>query len=529
MILKLSSLRILLASVLIIAGSSAALADEAADGTTLLRNNCAGCHRETAPGRFERVSSIRKSPEGWVMTLFRMRQVHNLTLAEDTRDALVRYLSRTNGLAPSESAAGRYALERRPNVQDLQIGDDLQTMCARCHSAARISLQRRDADEWLKLVNMHVGQWPTLEFHASSRDRFWWQTATTEVPTRLAGLYPFDTAAWREWKAKPAATLDGKWIVYGHSPGRGDYHGVATITKRGADEYTATYSLTYGDGTQIEGSSKSVVYTGYEWRGTADLGSEPVREVYAVSEDGSQIKGRWFSQDHSEVGGDWVATRAAGPGLVLFAIPRALKAGTTQQVTLVGRGLAGEVSFGAGTRARVTSRAGDTVTASVTVNAEAAPGSRAVKIGKLSGPDLAAVYARIDRVQVEPSYAIGRVGGGKVAPVTAQFEAVGYLDGPADSAGKKSEVRLGALPAAWSVLPFDAQADRAQDTHFAGSIDRTGRFMPAGAGPNPQRQYSANNVGNLFVVATVKDGDREVEGKSHLIVTVQRWNTPPIY
>jgi len=27
----------------------------------------------------------------------------------------------------------------------------------------------------------------------------------------------------------------------------------------------------------------------------------------------------------------------------------------------------------------------------------------------------------------------------------------------------------------------------------------------------------------------VKDGTREVAGRSHLIVTVQRWNTPPIY
>ncbi len=229
------------------------------------------------------------------------------------------------------------------------------------------------------------------------------------------------------------------------------------------------------------------------------------------------------------MGGDWSATRATGPGALLFATPGALQVGKTQQVTLVGRGLEGPVSFGPGTSAKVVSRTGSVVTVSVTANASAAPGLRTVRVGKLGRADLFAVYSKIDRIQVEPGYAIGRVGGGKTDAVTAQFEAVGYLDGPPDAAGKQSEVRLGALPASWSVVPFDAQAEQAQDVRFCGTIDQNGRYTPAGAGPNPQRKYSGNNVGNLYVVAKVQDGGREVEGRSHLIVTVQRWNTPPIY
>jgi hypothetical protein len=31
------------------------------------------------------------------------------------------------------------------------------------------------------------------------------------------------------------------------------------------------------------------------------------------------------------------------------------------------------------------------------------------------------------------------------------------------------------------------------------------------------------------VVAQAQDGGHAVEGRGHLIVTVQRWNTPPIY
>jgi quinohemoprotein amine dehydrogenase len=212
-----------------------------------------------------------------------------------------------------------------------------------------------------------------------------------------------------------------------------------------------------------------------------------------------------------------------------MAMPSALKAGNAGEVILVGTGLDGAVNFGPGTTAKVVSRDGSVIRVNVTVKPDAAPGARSVKVGKASGSGLFAIYSKVDRVQVEPGYAIGRVGGGKTDAVVAQFEAVGYLDGPADASGKKTEVRLGMLPAAWSVTPFNAQAEKDRDAQFAGSIDQKGRFTPAGAGPNPDRKFSTNNAGNLYVVARVKDGDREVEGKSHLIVTVQRWNTPPIY
>jgi len=167
--------------------------------------------------------------------------------------------------------------------------------------------------------------------------------------------------------------------------------------------------------------------------------------------------------------------------------------------------------------------------ANVTVEPDAAAGLRGVSVGRVTGADFAVVYTRIDRIEVEPKYAIARLGGGRIDPVTSQFEAVAYLDLPAAGPGKPAAVRLGALPASWTVAPHNAQAEAAQDVKFAGKIDQSGRFLPAEAGPNPARPFSGNNVGDLSVIATVKDGAREVAGRSHLIVTVQRWNTPPIY
>ena len=68
-----------------------------------------------------------------------------------------------------------------------------------------------------------------------------------------------------------------------------------------------------------------------------------------------------------------------------------------------------------------------------------------------------------------------------------------------------------------------------KDTDYSGSIDAaSGLFIPAGAGPNPDRTFSTNNAGDLIVKASVTDGGNTVEGSAHLIVTVQRWNDPPI-
>ncbi|MGO9991434.1 MAG: quinohemoprotein amine dehydrogenase subunit alpha [Steroidobacteraceae bacterium] len=508
-----------------------------APGPELVRTYCSGCHHENA-GQFERISSIRKTPEGWVMTLFRMRQVHGLVLADGVRESLVRYLAETQGLAPSEAAPGRFALERRPNAQDLDVGPEIGVMCGRCHSLARVALQRRDEEEWRKLANTHVGQWPSIEYSASGRDRQWFQIATGPLPGKLAALYPFSTTAWTEWQKRPARDLSGAWVVVGRVPGGKDFYGTARIERDSGGDYKAHYQLTDVAGIAFDGDSKAVVYTGYEWRGRADVGDRSLREVYAVAADGSRIEGRWFDPDHAEEGGDWVAVREDGAARILAVLPRALRAGTTANVTVVGTGLGlgvgakpGLVSFGAGTVASNVQGDAHTIHAQVKVAAEAPPGLRAVSAGGAvsgggaSGADgQFAVYRQIDQLDVVPAYAIARVGGGRLAPVSAQFEAIAATRLP-----NGELLALGPVTADWTSAPFDAEAKRTEDEKFAGHFDKRGRFLPGGAGPNAQREYSGDNVGNLAVIAQARDGDHAVEGRGHLIVTVQRWNTPPIY
>ena len=503
-------------------------------GGELVRSYCSGCHHETA-GRFERISDIRKTPEGWLMTLFRMRQVHGLVLEDGVRDALVRYLADTQGLAPSEAAAGRFALERRPNARDLDLGPELNVMCGRCHSLARVSLQRRDEAEWRKLAHTHVGQWASIEYSASGRDRPWFKIATESVPPQLAARYPLASAAWSEWQKRPAADLSGAWVVVGRVSGGQDFYGTARIERDAAGDYTASYDLTDADGIARSGGSKAIVYTGYEWRGRADVGGRSLREVYAASADGNRLAGRWFDAEHDEEGGEWLAVREDGAPRVLAVIPRSLRAGSSAAVTLVGVGLAGAdgshgakastLSFGEGVTVSDVKREAHVIHAQVNVADSAPAGLRAPSAG---APDSSqgqlAIYRQIDQIDVVPAYAIARVGGGRVAPVSAQFEAMASTRLPGGEL-----LALGPVRADWASAPFDAEARRTEDEKFAGHFDQRGCFLPASAGPNPAREYSGDNVGNLTVLARADDGGRTVEGHGHLIVTVQRWNTPPIY
>ena len=511
------------------AAASAAMSSAAAPaGLAAVRANCSGCHREVSPGHFDRISEERKTPEGWAMTIFRMRHLHGVKLTGKEQATIIQYLSDVQGLAPSETAPARFALERRPNVPDLKLPYHLHEMCGRCHSLARVALQRRTAAEWLKLINFHVGQFPTLEYQEGSRDIHWWKIATTELPGELAKLFPFKSAAWRNWSAHPHPSLAGAWIVHGYTPGRGDYYGTARIRRTARHRYRARYLLHYASGAALDGSSDAIVYTGFEWRGTAKLGGQRVHEVYFASTDGMRITGRWFLTHHSEIGGHWVASRATGAPQIIAAIPSALKTGTTERVVVVGIGLRGSVELGPGTKCKVLERTPYGLILTASVQSNATPGYRTVRIGQVHSRNLLAVYRRVDRLKVEPSLAIARLGGGTLAPVDAQFHVIGYTD-VVGAGGKVIPVRLGAVPVTWSLEPFNAEAARRGDVRFAGTLSQEGRFLPAQGGPDPKRRFSADNTGDLFVVASHRDGKTPITGKAHLIVTVQRWINPPIY
>ena len=240
-------------------------------GPEILKNQCGPCHLQG--GKLQRIDNLRKSPEGWDMTIARMYLWHRdefragtKAITKEDRLTLVKYLADKQGLAPEESAPYRFLLERRPNAQDVVPDEDLTQMCARCHSFGRIALQRRDADEWRKLVHTHIGQFPSIEYSNLGRDRNWKDIALDQMVPKLAKLYPANTQAWKSWQGKKHPLPTGRWRIAGHRPGWGDYAGYMKVDALGKDRYDVQYTLDYASGAQATGRGQSIIYTGYEWR-----------------------------------------------------------------------------------------------------------------------------------------------------------------------------------------------------------------------------------------------------------------------
>ncbi|OWJ91059.1 quinohemoprotein amine dehydrogenase subunit alpha [Pseudomonas sp. A46] len=496
-------------------------AQAAEGGEALLKSKCVGCHIPEGNDSFSRISHQRKTPEGWLMSIARMQVMHGLQISDEDRRTLVKYLADKQGLAPSETEGVRYAMERRLNTVE-QFDDHLSQMCGRCHSGARVALQRRPAKEWEHLVNFHLGQWPSLEYQAQSRDRDWLEIALKETVPDLAKRFPLDSQAWKDWqKDKPKAdALPGQWSFSGHMLAKGDVRGVMTVTADGADTFKVDVKGQYADGTPFNGSGSAILYNGYEWRGNVKVGEQNLRQVFAALN--GEMKGRMFESEHDERGLDFSAAKE-GNARLLAVQPAFIKAGAETELTLVGSGLSGTPDFGAGVEVvKVLEVTPKQVRVKVKAAANAAPGLRGVALGKLGGVDLA-VYKDISEVKVVPAFSIARVGdnGGSTPKVQGRFEAEAWGK---DAAGKA--YRIGYLPAKWSVEPFDERAKEDEDVKFAGVMQKDGVFVPGGAGPNPERKMMTNNAGNLKVIAELEEGGQKGEG--HLIVTVQRWNNPPL-
>lgn len=500
-------------------------------GPEVLRDKCQACHMPKEDGGLARISDARRTPEGWDMTVARMMYAHGVRLTAQERQAVVKYLSDTQGLAPEESAGYRYALERRPSVVERFDNQKVGETCARCHSYARVALQRRTEEDWRKLAHFHVGQFPVIEIQASGRDRDWWDHASKDVPAILGKEKALNSAAWNEWRGRKPTDAAGTWRVAGHRPGSGDYDGKATIKALGEDKYDIAMEVVYDDGRVEKSSGIASLFTGHEWRGSLTQDGVDVRQVFGLAKDGNHFNGRWFLANQESIGADVVAVRDAGQAEILAVRPAMIKAGQRQQLTISGVGLSGDVDLGGVTVTKVVSKSPDKIVLEVEAKAGAAEGSVPVKVGAASLPNALAVYKKIDYVVVAPGSPMARVGGngGRRPKVPVQLEALAYSAGPDGKQGTADDLLLGAVPAAWKVGNLNKGAAAMQDAKYAGTIDRSGLFSPADAGPNPKRRYGTNNAGELQAVATVKDGGREVTGSAPLVVTVQRWNDPPIY
>jgi quinohemoprotein amine dehydrogenase len=496
---------------------------QAADAQQIIRDRCLACHTESgtaAAPSFSRINEQRKSPEGWQMTLNRMIHLRDLQISAEEKRALIKYLSDTQGLAPSEAAPYRYLLEQDTNLVETGGDQHLVETCARCHSEARSGLQRRSKDEWKLLVDFHMAQFPGIELHAGSRDRPWYQIATTQTVDTLFEKYPLVTEEWNNWKKADKADVMGRWRVTGYIPEKGEFDAWMSAAKTGDGRYDLTLEGHYADGTLLSGTGKATVYTGYEWRASVTIDDVKMRQVMALDAKG-QMKGRMFLASEREIGGVLNAVKDQGMGQLVAVQPSYIRSGESAELTLIGAGLKGDIDLGEGVKVeKIIARSDDRIT--LVAKATGAEGPRTIKVGKAIHNAALNVYEQLARVDVLPADAVSRIGGADsaMAKVRATYRAVGYSAGPDGVPGTDDDVRLGYMPASWSILPADEVAEHDKDHLYAGQITAAGIFVPGDAGPNPERKMSANNVGRLKVVATVDDGANKVQGEGNMLVSV---------
>ncbi|HLR18237.1 MAG TPA: quinohemoprotein amine dehydrogenase subunit alpha [Alcanivoracaceae bacterium] len=514
---------------------AAASADASRSAEKILTETCGACHNSTRLGRgsaatgekLSRISEQRKTPEGWSMTIKRMQVAHGVQIKEEEKRALVKYLADSQGLSPAESEGYRYGLERRLNViEAFRDGEGelahLGEMCARCHSGARVALQRRSEAEWEHTIHMHLGQWPSLEYQALSRDRDWLDIALTKTVPELTERYGLASETWEKWQQErpEPSSLAGKWGFSGHYPGEGELHGVMTVNVQDDETLTVAIEGKFADGRPFNGEGDALLYNGHEWRANIDIGDTRMRQVFSVID--GKMEGRMFERKHYERGLDVVAVHETA-NAVLAVQPSYVKVGTEATLHIVGSNMTELPALGSGitvTEVLHESPFLYTVKVAVDNNAEV----RRALVGQ-GGQAALTVYRSVDKVTVSPNYAVSRIGGGggHVEKVQGRFDALGW------TLVEGEEVLLGVMPATWKVTPFNEEAKKNRDVHYAGSLDEAkGVFTPADAGPNKERSMMSNNIGNLAITATVKDGKKKLNGSGQLIVAVPVWTLPPI-
>jgi quinohemoprotein amine dehydrogenase len=515
-------------------GSISVFASNNINGAAIVDSKCATCHQGSVEKGLSRISDQRKTPEAWLMTILRMERSNGLQLTKEERSEIVEYLSNTQGITPSESKVYRYILEQKPNMQEAEHEALFTQMCVRCHSAARVGLQRRTINEWDKLVDFHVGYFPTIEYHALSRDRDWYSVAKEKIVPFLAKKFPLDKNTWEQWEQSSSnIQIDGTWIVSGHTLAKGDFSALMSLSKQINGSYLLDINGKYINGKEIQGSGKATLYSGHELRATLTIDGTKFNQVISIDKQNNSFEGRMFEVVHPEEGSmiKGLYTKSLMSS-ILSVSPKSLKTGTITTLTIIGNNLNGKINLPQGVSIKEIIKSDKyKIILSVYTSKNSKTNVGNISIGNLVAKNILTTYTSVDSIKVEPSYAIARVGdgGGKTPKQHAIFEAYGFNSGLDGKIGTKDDIALGVVNSTWSIEGFDDIAKADKDTLFAGKIDSSnGRFTPSFAGLNPKRKFSTNNAGNLKVIASHNDAGKTVKGQSHMIVTIQRWVNPPI-
>lgn len=563
----------------------------------LVRDKCARCHETNDEGHLSRISYMRKNPEGWELSLKRMVRLNAVEVTPEEAKEIVRYLSNDHGLARAEAEASLYEIERRVHWSEEEYDQELRESCGECHTLGRVLAQRRDAKEWKLLKATHLAFFPVAQRQAFTGRRRgnenvdWESLSQDEARSRwermqnrrgpdqadrvleqLAKTQSLFTDEWKSWQVnRREVPVEGRWAIIGHEISRGDVRGEVQITRTAEAEYETEWRLHYGDGRIVVRRGKGLLYAGYSWRGrsttTAPKEQETLREAMVLSEDWKRMRGRIFAGEYHELGIDVELVRYSEATQILAVDDAALMIPSEERwVTITGANFPDELEttdfhLGQGVEITEVDRDSDEVVKlKLNVDREAEQGTRYLSFRAQRGSVEFTLYDTIDYIRISPGQGLARVGGSFRPGQMERFEAIAMNRGRDDKPYTDDDFEVRVVDASWSLEEFPVR-ENDDDVQFVGQIDAdTGVFTPAADGPNPERRWKANNIGDVYVVAVCtlnvqkvekpkddEDGeddaekeessesepapivmeDREFRARGHLIVTVPiyvNWN-----
>jgi len=498
----------------------------------LVRDSCGACHKVDAAGRMSRISYVRKSPEEWEETIRRMVRIHGVSLTPEDGRKIVQYLADNHGLTASELAPFAYALERE-DVNEQIPNETMKSTCVSCHSFAKIALQRRTRDEWMKLKDFLMAMYPSLVYQHRHID---WPKSADESLAWLADRYPLETPEWKKEK-DATAPGEGQWVILGNQPGKGSYAGLLTARVLPDGNRQTEAAVVYASGQKETVIGKGRWFGASAWRARAMRGEkEKTREVFHLSADQKTQRGRWFPLDHPELGAREVRYRVEGSPRVLGVLPGAVRRGSSHvTVRVAGILLApaaqpADLKLGEGvTVEKIVDAAPDHIEAVISVEGAAKPGARDVQAGTVTGAGQFIVYDKADYLRVTPDHAMARIGGIHYEKEFAQFEAHAWSNGADGQTGTADDLDLGPVQASWSMAEAVGSFGD-NDVAYAGSVNQNGLFTPAEEGPNPARFRSTNNAGDVWVEAsyTPPGAPQPLKARAYVLVSVPLYVQFPI-
>jgi quinohemoprotein amine dehydrogenase alpha subunit len=488
---------------------------QAFDRDSLIWKKCTPCHAASADGRIARVEDLRTTPEEWTVIVDRMRRLHGMEIRQGEMDRMLKELSTTQLLTPQEQAKVAY-LSLWHNSQQVEAPADKEeekffATCVRCHTAGKILSYRMTADAWAKLRDFHLYMVPTVVFQMREMR---WVTEADAVLSTLAKKLPFEKA----WSS-PTVKLDGAWGLFGYEPGRGWYRGEARVTAAGNAEYRLDGQLAYRDGTSEVFAGEATLYGGYALRTRTKNNGFAANGAFIVA--GDTLRGEWHlpAPNFRTSSATWL--RADGTAKVARVVPAFLLKGEKTTLTVEGLNLPdarpADVSF-AGAAVKVLSVkrvAPGALQLEVISSADRLATAQLALKGIAAGSITLA--PQIDYIAITPEMGRARLSSGQHYPAEGvQFEAIAYAKG----GGKAGGVALGPVPATFRLAEEKTRPDD-DDLRWLGAIQPNGNYVPLGDyGPNPARNYSAENSGLVKVIAHYRRGAQTYRAEAKLAVTM---------